>query len=105
MNLIINATEAIGEIQGVIHVSLARVEIKAGQSDKDHNGKIIPAGEYICLEVTDNGCGMNDETKQRIFEPFYTTKFTGRGLGMSALLSRGHADCKNHFAETGVYGH
>jgi PAS domain S-box-containing protein len=86
MNLIINASEAIGEEQGVINVSLGRSEIKAGQSDKDHNGNIIPAGEYICLEVTDDGCGMNDETRQRIFEPFYTTKFSGRGLGMSALL-------------------
>jgi signal transduction histidine kinase/CheY-like chemotaxis protein len=86
MNLIINASEAIGEEQGVINVSLARTEIKAGQSDKDHNGKIIPAGRYICLGVADNGCGMNDEIRQRIFEPFYSTKFAGRGLGMSALL-------------------
>jgi len=86
MNLIINASEAIGEDQGVIKVSLAQTEIHAGQSDKDHNGKIIPVGRYICLEVTDNGCGMDNETRQRIFEPFYTTKFTGRGLGMSALL-------------------
>ncbi|MEI6207417.1 MAG: ATP-binding protein [Desulfuromonadales bacterium] len=86
MNLIINASEAIGEAQGVIQVSLTRTELKAGQSDKDYNGSIIPAGHYICLEVTDSGCGMDDETRRRIFEPFYTTKFTGRGLGMSALL-------------------
>jgi PAS domain S-box-containing protein len=86
MNLIINASEAIGEEQGVINVSLACTEIKAGQSAKDHNGQIIPAGQYLCLEVADSGCGMSDEIRQRIFEPFYTTKFTGRGLGMSALL-------------------
>ena len=86
MNLIINASEAIGEDQGVIQVSLVQAEIKTGQSDKDHNGRIIPAGHYICLEVTDSGCGMSDEIRDRIFEPFYTTKFTGRGLGMSALL-------------------
>jgi PAS domain S-box-containing protein len=86
MNLVINAAEAIGEAQGEIRVSLATGAIKAGQSDKDHLGRIIPAGWYVCLEITDNGCGMDDETKQRIFEPFYTTKFTGRGLGMSAVL-------------------
>jgi signal transduction histidine kinase/CheY-like chemotaxis protein len=86
MNLIINASEAIGDNQGVVNVSLARTEIQVMQSEKDHNGVIIPAGSYVCLEVTDNGCGMDNETRQRMFEPFYTTKFSGRGLGMSALL-------------------
>jgi PAS domain S-box-containing protein len=86
MNLIINASEAIGEAQGEIVVSLTKTAVIAGQSDKDHLGKIIPAGLYLCLEVSDNGCGMDDGTKQRIFEPFYTTKFVGRGLGMSAVL-------------------
>ncbi len=86
MNLIINAAEAIGEEQGEICVSLARKEIQEGQSKKDHLGKVIPAGQYICFKVTDNGCGMDDETRCKIFEPFYTTKFTGRGLGMSAVL-------------------
>ncbi|MGD0584296.1 MAG: PAS domain S-box protein [Oryzomonas sp.] len=86
MNLIINASEAVGKEQGEIRVSLARKTVIAGQSDKDYHGKAIPSGEYVCLEVTDNGCGMDEETKWRIFEPFYTTKFTGRGLGMSAVL-------------------
>ena len=86
MNLIINASEAIGEEQGNIRVALTKTNIGAEQSEKDHLGKIIPPGQYLCLEVTDTGCGMDDETKQRIFEPFYTTKFVGRGLGMSAVL-------------------
>jgi len=86
MNLIINGAEAIGETHGEVRVSLAKTEIKTGSSEKDYLGKIIPAGWYGCLEVTDNGCGMSDETYNRIFEPFYTTKFTGRGLGLSAVL-------------------
>ena len=86
MNLIVNASEAIGEAQGEIRVSLATTEIRAGFSDKDHLGRIIPAGVYVCLEISDTGCGMDDEIKRRIFEPFYTTKFTGRGLGLSAAL-------------------
>ncbi|MFZ4855676.1 MAG: PAS domain S-box protein [Desulfuromonadaceae bacterium] len=86
MNLIINAAEAIGDAEGEIAVKLAKAEIKAGQTEKDHLGVIIPAGRYICFEVTDNGCGMDDDTRRKIFEPFYTTKFTGRGLGMSAVL-------------------
>ena len=86
MNLIINAAEAIGDADGEIGVKLAKAEIKAEQTEKDHLGLMIQAGGYICFEVTDDGCGMNDDTRRKIFEPFYTTKFTGRGLGMSAVL-------------------
>jgi PAS domain S-box-containing protein len=86
MNLFINASEAIGVMPGTIHVSLVKCEIKPNQDIKDHLGTAIPAGWYACLEVTDNGCGMDEETRNRLFEPFFTTKFTGRGLGMAATL-------------------
>lgn len=86
MNLIINAAEAIGEAHGEIGVSLTKNEIRPEHPEKDHLGKLIPPDWYICLEITDNGCGMDDDTKKRIFEPFYSTKFTGRGLGMSENL-------------------
>jgi CheY-like chemotaxis protein len=86
MNLIINGSEAIGTEQGKVDVSLNRIKVTVGKVFEDYNGKPITPGEYVCLEVTDNGCGMSEETKWRIFEPFYTTKFTGRGLGMSAVL-------------------
>jgi PAS domain S-box-containing protein len=85
MNLVINASEAIGEAQGEIRVSLVNNRLMVGQ-ENDYHAKEIPTGDYVCLEVTDTGCGMDEETKWRIFEPFYTTKFTGRGLGMSAVL-------------------
>jgi CheY-like chemotaxis protein len=103
MNLIINASEAIGESQGVVRVSLAKRTFGADHQEKDYLGTIIPPGRYACLEVTDNGCGMDDETKQRIFEPFYTTKFTGRGLGMSAVLGiiKAHNGALQLFSQTG----
>ncbi len=102
MNLIINAAEAIGEAHGEIDVSLIKSEIKS-DTEKDHLGKHIPAGNYICLEVTDNGCGMDIETRQRIFEPFFTTKFTGRGLGMSAVLGiiTAHGGALQMFSQSG----
>ncbi len=86
MNLIINAAEAIGDAEGEIDVKLAKAEIKAERPEKDYLGMIIPPGRYICFEVKDNGCGMDEDTRRKIFEPFYTTKFTGRGLGLSAVL-------------------
>jgi PAS domain S-box-containing protein len=86
MNLIINASEAIGDNNGTITVALKKTTIKLDQPEMDYFGTVILSGDYACLEVSDSGCGMSEETKERIFEPFYTTKFTGRGLGMSALL-------------------
>lgn len=86
MNLIINATEAIGNSDGTIAVSLNKITIAPDRHEIDYFGSGVLPGSYVCLEVSDTGCGMGEETTRRIFEPFYTTKFTGRGLGMSATL-------------------
>jgi CheY-like chemotaxis protein len=103
MNLIINASEAIGTEQGEVDVLLTRYRVIAGKTFKDYRDQVIPAGEYVCLEVTDNGGGMDEETKEKIFEPFYTTKFTGRGLGMSAVLGiiKSHAGALQLFSQLG----
>ena len=85
MNLIINAAEAIGEANGTITVVLKNTVFDVVQTETDSLGTIILAGKYACIEVTDSGIGMDEETKTRIFEPFYTTKVSGRGLGMSAI--------------------
>jgi PAS domain S-box-containing protein len=94
MNLIINAAEAIGEVNGTVKVALTKTVIPPEQLFTDTFGTIIRTGSYACLEVSDTGCGMDEETQKRIFEPFYTTKFTGRGLGMSAI----HGIIKAHKA-------
>jgi hypothetical protein len=52
----------------------------------------LPAGWYVLLEVNDSGSGITPETLHRIFDPFFTDKFAGRGLGLAALprTVRGH---------------
>lgn len=104
INLIINATEAIGDAQGDIDVMVTKITVNGENPEKDHRGKIIPPGSYVCLEVTDTGCGMDEETLRRIFEPFYTTKFTGRGLGLSATLGiiSGHDGALQIFSRQGT---
>ena len=84
MNLVLNAAEAIPDGKGGrVAVTASSIEIDAA-FPQDSGCEIAP-GWYICVNVTDNGCGIDEETKRRIFEPFFTTKFTGRGLGLAAV--------------------
>jgi CheY-like chemotaxis protein len=59
---------------------------------RSRTDEIPAAGQFVFVEVTDTGCGMDAYTQDRLFEPFFSTKFVGRGLGMSAILGivRGH---------------
>jgi len=92
MNLLINASDAIGENYGRISVCNGQITVKDGEFAQSYTGEVLAAGEYVYFEVSDTGCGMSEETRKKLFDPFYTTKFTGRGLGMSAVLGivRGH---------------
>ncbi len=92
MNLVSNASEAIGEQSGVVTVTTGTVACSREELRRlAPEGELEP-GDYAGLQVSDNGCGMDEETRQRVFEPFFTTKFTGRGLGMAAVLGivQGH---------------
>ncbi|MEW5849623.1 MAG: response regulator [Myxococcota bacterium] len=86
MNLIINASDALGERQGTITVRTTPCQVDAALLRGMILAQPDATGLHACLEVVDTGCGMDAETLSRIFEPFYTTKFTGRGLGLSAVL-------------------
>lgn len=86
MNLITNASEAMGKGSGTV---TARIRSTVVDQEMLADGFIadpIPSGNYVRLEVADDGPGMDPQTKARIFEPFFSTKFTGRGLGLSAVL-------------------
>ena len=92
MNLITNASEAIGDKSGVISISTGVTESDGQNLRKFWVADKAPKGLYVYFEVNDTGCGMSDAVKAKIFDPFYTTKFTGRGLGLAAVLGivRGH---------------
>jgi two-component system, cell cycle sensor histidine kinase and response regulator CckA len=87
MNLVLNASEALNEESGgVVTVSTMVLHCTEDYLSRNLAPNNNCEGDYVCLEVSDTGCGMNDETKKKLFDPFFTTKFTGRGLGMSAVL-------------------
>jgi len=92
MNLVINASEAIGEGNGVITIATGCMDCDQNYLKNVVLDKSIKAGLYVYLEIADTGCGMDKETLLKVFDPFFTTKFTGRGLGMAAVqgIVRGH---------------
>jgi CheY-like chemotaxis protein len=92
MNLVLNAAEAIGSNAGLISVKTGLEEVDARHLLHDPGGAELRPGQYVYLEVRDTGCGMDEATKARIFDPFFSTKFTGRGLGLAAVggIVRGH---------------
>jgi two-component system, cell cycle sensor histidine kinase and response regulator CckA len=84
-NLVINSAEAIGERESVtVVVRTGLKRFAEHTSPEPAVGEIAP-GEYVMLEVQDDGDGMDHVTMARIFDPFFSTKFTGRGLGLAAV--------------------
>jgi PAS domain S-box-containing protein len=81
MNLILNAGEAIGPQGGVITISGRQCDPPAGLL----NDTAPRAEQYVCLEIADTGVGMTDEVRAHIFDPSFSTKGTGRGLGLAAV--------------------
>jgi len=92
LNLLTNASEAMGGQEGSIRVATRSTQLGPEDVVNEFRGQDLEPGPYVILEVSDTGCGMNPEVQARIFDPFYTTKSTGRGLGLSAILGilRGH---------------
>ena len=93
INLITNASDALSEKPGLITVTTCVRECDSDALARSRCGQSLKPGTYVVLEVRDSGCGMDDAVQRQLFDPFFSTKFTGRGLGMSAVLGivRGHS--------------
>jgi signal transduction histidine kinase len=83
LNLITNASEALKGKGGKITVRTGLVHI--GKAAAAKRKVDLPWGDYCYLEVSDTGCGMTAQTQSKAFDPFYTTKFVGRGLGLAVV--------------------
>lgn len=101
MNLIINSSEAIGEKDGVIRVTLSRITLPRPAGA---NTPRLPSGDYLILEVSDTGGGMTEDAQAKIFDPFFSTKFAGRGLGLAVVqgIVRDHSGAINLVSELGL---
>jgi CheY-like chemotaxis protein len=85
MNLAVNAEEAIGTHEGIITVRSGEKVFDASHFQSRPLAGTLESGHYVYVEVRDSGCGMDDATRARIFDPFFSTKFSGRGLGLAAV--------------------
>lgn len=82
--LVENAVEAIGSREGAVTVA-ARVEWIHNGGILSRLGEPLPPGDYCVIEVRDDGAGMDSNTLAHAFDPFFSTKFPGRGLGLAAV--------------------
>ena len=92
MNLVTNASEAVGDKPGVVAITTTVRDFDEAHLAETRTSAQPAPGRYVVLEVSDTGCGMDDTVRGNLFDPFFTTKFLGRGLGMSAVLGivQGH---------------
>ena len=88
LNLVVNAAEAVdaSRRQGRVFIRTRGVQLDAAWLARTRTGWIAPPGEYAVLEVVDDGVGMDAAALQQVFDPFYSSKGTGRGLGLSTVV-------------------
>jgi CheY-like chemotaxis protein len=86
LNLGTNASHALTDEAGTIDIGLEELSLAAGESRLPAG---LPPGPYAHIWVSDNGTGMDEQSLQRIFEPFYTTKRVGQGTGLGLAVVHG----------------
>jgi nitrogen fixation/metabolism regulation signal transduction histidine kinase len=103
MNLIANAAEAIGERAGQVTITGKNTEIISEDMRSDDGSGPLAPGSYVQLQVLDTGAGILPDILPKIFDPFFSTKKEGHGLGLAAVLGivRGHSGAINVKSEPG----
>jgi signal transduction histidine kinase len=86
LSLVVNAAEAIGNQPGSISISTGHLEVDEELLEQTHGWPDPRPGVLPFLRVADDGRGLDAASRERIFDPFYTTKSAGRGLGLSSVL-------------------
>jgi PAS domain S-box-containing protein len=87
MNLVINGAEAVGEAAGTVRVRVRSEHLEgADVGGRYYAAERVEPGQFVAIEVSDTGGGMDEATQSRIFDPFFTTKVLGRGLGLAGTL-------------------
>jgi CheY-like chemotaxis protein len=88
---------------GEVRVRTSTAEVRGVELDPSYRLR-PPPGRYVCLSVTDTGPGIPADVRARMFDPFFSTKFAGRGLGLAAVLGfvRSHNGAIRVETEPGV---
>ncbi len=107
MNLMVNASDALESRAGTISLQTGKVSVRANDpviaaSLALGQQPLVP-GDYVFAKISDTGVGIREEDRAKIFDPFYTTKRTGHGLGLAAALGivRSHGGCLTVESEVG----
>jgi PAS domain S-box-containing protein len=90
LNLVVNAAEAVS--------SSGRIRLRTRNAPAAPRPEEERADDRVLIEVSDDGKGMDDETRRRAFDPFFSTKFAGRGLGLAVV----HGNVQAHGGTIGV---
>jgi PAS domain S-box-containing protein len=93
VNIFTNAFEAMEDEGGTLTVKSSNVDKETDWECSFNN--VHPAGKYVSIDISDTGPGIQEEISKEIFEPFYTTKSLGRGLGLAAVagIVQNHGGC------------
>jgi two-component system cell cycle sensor histidine kinase/response regulator CckA len=104
MNLLTNASDAVSTAGGTITITTRANILGAEAVPTGVAGKPLPPGVYLRLEVSDTGHGMDEATRARMFDPFFSNKGAGRGLGLAAVqgIVWGHRGAISVHSEAGV---